>query len=164
MIENYVLNTRGQVRPWIIAVALLFCQLVSYLLHLPSYYAHIILPAAISSLIFAGAHLGLLLLFNHFFRHPIVRYILLGITFELILVVGFVLLWLIFNAQRELTFHQFWDFYTRIHTIWETWYFIITPSLVVLVSSMFIEFKAGQYYSVEVLKKKIDNTILDDIL
>jgi amino acid transporter len=164
MIEKYFLNTRGQVRLWIIAVSLLFCHFISFAFHLPTYYEHIILPAILISLSLAVGHIILLTFLNYFFRHPIVRYTLLSVAFELILVVGFMLIWLIFNTDRIFSFTEFVDFYTRVHTMWETWYFIITPSIVVVVSAMFIEFKAGQYYCVEVLKKKSDNNILDDIL
>jgi hypothetical protein len=164
MIEKYFLNTRGQVRLWIIAIAVCLCQLFSLGLHLPEYRIDVVPSIVLISLIFAAAHMLFLGLFNYFFRHPIVRYTLLGVTFELLLVVGLCLLLLLFENNDRFSLNTVFETYWRVHIMWETWYFIITPSIVVVVSAMFIEFKAGQYYCVEVLKKKSDSNILDDIL
>jgi hypothetical protein len=166
MVENYVLNTRGQVRVLVFAAALVFCHVFMFLVYFPNYYYEedMIAPAAIGSLLLSGAHAGLLALFNYFFRHPLVRYILLGVVFELILGLGFSLLWLIFRADETLNFQEVWNFYTIVHSQWETWYFVIGPSAVVVILAMVIEFKANKYHLVQLPKQKVDNNILDDIL
>lgn len=164
MIEKYFLNTRGQVRLWIIAIAVFLCQLFSFGLHFPGSKREVLPTLLLISLIFAAAHMLFLGLFNYFFRHPIVRYTLLGVTFELLLVVGLCLLLFLFENNDRFSLNTVFETYFSVHLAWETWYFIITPSIIVVMSAMFIEFKAGQYYSVEVLKKKSDSNILDDIL
>lgn len=159
MLEN-ILNQRGQVRLLVFFALLAISHLVSF-----GYNAPEVFDSPDSLLIIAlflllnAAHIGLLAIFNYFFRHPIVRYILLGVTFEVFLAGGLLVMLQLYGPSSR----EFFEIFFLVHTQWEVIYFVVMPSLFVASSAVLFELYMGRYYSIEVIRKP-DSSILDDIL
>lgn len=159
MLEN-ILNQRGQTKLIVFAALLFISHLVSFGYNLPEVFNMQAGPELlIVFLLLNAAHIGILAIYNYFYRHPIVRYILLGLTFEVILAIGLLVLRQYFGTSGKDFFYMF--FY--IHAQWEVIYFVILPSLFVAASAVLFELYMGRYYSIEVIRKT-DSNILDDIL
>lgn len=163
MLHKYLLNQRGQVRLLIFAAALAFCHFIAVV-----YNADFIdidnerlLVITGLSLLLNGAHVLFLAVFNAYLRHPLIRYALLGLTFELILVGIFT--FGVFNGNVDkFTLKNLIDFFWRVHRQGDTWYILILPSMTTAAAAIIVELKEGRYYSVEPPKNK-DSSLLDDL-
>jgi glucan phosphoethanolaminetransferase (alkaline phosphatase superfamily) len=158
-----LLNERGQIRLLVFATFLLICHFIAvvYNASFINVGSEQLLIISLILLLINGAHVLFLAIFNRYLRHPLVRYCLLGITFELILV-GIFIFGVVYGNVDKFSFKNFFEFFKLVHKQPNTWYFLILPSLTTSAAAIIIELKEGRYYAIEKPKNKI-STLLDDL-
>lgn len=163
MLHKYLLNQRGQVRLLFFFAALAFCHFIAVVYNAD--FVHVdserLLVIAMLLLLLNGAHVLFLAFFNAYLRHPLIRYSLLGLTFELILVAVFS--YGVFNGNVDkFTLNNLIKFFWLVHRQGETWYILILPSMTAAAAAIIVELKEGRYYTIAP-PKKADINLLDDL-
>ena len=164
MLHEYLLNKRGQVRLLVFAIALAVCHFVAvvYNADFIDINTERLLVITVALLLLNGAHLLFLAFFNAYLRHPLTRYALLGLAFELLLG-GVFIYGVIYGNLDGFNFKSLIDFFALVHKQGETWYILILPSMTTCAAAIIVELKEGRYYTVEP-SKKTDISLLDDHL